>query len=333
MDDNDIADDDVDVDEPSPLDDGDEDLDDNEVEVLDGPLTSQAGAAPKAKATGGSASASGPVLKMFTMPSTASSAPAASGARTGSPRAPSTSHRVQTTEFMGAVTSSLDPVARKARDESRFARNLARDELHHLTQDNRDLRARNDTLQDRLHQQSLALQQSVNETTRLQARIEMLEMVSSLTGMPARGRPQDCHRDYDDIHGTPSHYRSYSRSYYREHSPSYSPEWRRPARCGRSTRPSPPSRYNDVDLFSAPGPSSRSTLPSSASGLERSPARQRRSTRPSLPSPFDEENVFSVPGPSSSSTMLSDTAPGLDVLAAVSSSSVPAPGLHERSWP
>ncbi|OJT05798.1 hypothetical protein TRAPUB_3352, partial [Trametes pubescens] len=101
---------------------------DSDVEVLDGPPTKKK--APPA--SGGS------VLRGIReqVPSTGAPNAAARGA----------TRRAQASDFMSAVSASLNPALREARDDTRFARRLAQDDLHHLTQENRDLRTRNESL-------------------------------------------------------------------------------------------------------------------------------------------------------------------------------------------
>lgn len=84
---------------------------------------------------------------------------------------------------MSAVSVSLNPVLREACDDTRFARRLAQDDLHHLTQENRDLRTRNESLSDHLHQQLLQLQQQLREASRLQSHLDMVEMMQSFMGL------------------------------------------------------------------------------------------------------------------------------------------------------
>lgn len=100
-----------------------------------------------------------PVVKAFQTPASSAST-SHSAASTPRPGA-------QAQVFMTAVTASLDPSYRESCDEARFACRLAQDELQRLTQENRDLRTRND-----LHTQSLQVQQQLTEMTRLQARLD-----------------------------------------------------------------------------------------------------------------------------------------------------------------
>ncbi len=148
---------------------------DSDVEVLDGPPMKK-----KAPPASG-----GPVLQGIReqVPSTGAPNAAARGA----------TRRAQASDFMSAVSASLNPALREARDDTRFARRLAQDDLHRLTQENRDLRTRNESLSDRLHQQSLQLQQQLTEASRLQSRLDMVEMMQSFmgSGRSHRSRQRD----------------------------------------------------------------------------------------------------------------------------------------------
>ena len=144
---------------------------------------------------------SGPVLKAFRDTASFSTHTPASKRRSA-----------QVTDFMSSMTAALDPAARDARDDTRFARRLAQDEVHRLAQDNRDLRARNDGLQDRLHQQQL-------ELSRLQSRLEMFEVIRAMH--PAQSsypRPDGYYS-----HNQPSSTRTAP-------SPSYTSTWHSPLR-------------------------------------------------------------------------------------------------------
>lgn len=209
LDDEDIADDVDNVEEPA--------AEDSDVEVLDGPpTTSKSGKKPQ-----------GPVLKTFRtdgISGAASSRGPSAATRATTSTAPSpaartstSSRRAQAADFMSAVSGAFDPATREARDETRFARRLAQNEIDRLTQENRDLRQRNESLSDRLQQQGLQLQQQVTETSRLQSRVDMLDMVRAMTGQSSGG--QSAH--FDEYRGrprydrwesprTPRRYRSYS---------------------------------------------------------------------------------------------------------------------------
>ncbi|OJT13130.1 hypothetical protein TRAPUB_10324 [Trametes pubescens] len=116
-----------------------------------------------------------PVMKAFQTPAGAAGSATPRTMSTPAPR-----RGAQAQEFMSAVTASLDPAYRESRDDARFARKFAQDELQRMTQENRDLRARNDTLTDRLHTQSLQVQQQLTEVTRLQARLDTIELMHSI---------------------------------------------------------------------------------------------------------------------------------------------------------
>lgn len=94
-------------------------------------------------------------------------------------RSTAASRRTQTANFMGAIATSLDPALRDARDETRYARKFAQAEIEALRQDNRDLRARNDALQDRILQLTMQLQQQSAELAHLRTRLEMHELLRS----------------------------------------------------------------------------------------------------------------------------------------------------------
>lgn len=67
---------------------------------------------------------------------------------TGAPNAAArrATHCAQASNFMSAALVSLNPALQEAHDGTRFAHHLAQDNLHHLTQENRNLRARNESL-------------------------------------------------------------------------------------------------------------------------------------------------------------------------------------------
>lgn len=88
--------------------------------------------------------------------------------------------RGQARELLSAISASLDPAAREAREEKRFALRLLQEEVNRLTQENRDLRHRNEVLTDRTHELSLQLQEEKAEAKRLQSRIDTFEMMQSL---------------------------------------------------------------------------------------------------------------------------------------------------------
>ncbi|CDO71082.1 hypothetical protein BN946_scf184844.g86 [Trametes cinnabarina] len=91
--------------------------------------------------------------------------------------------RDQTNHLLSAISASLDPSAREARDEARFVRRFAQDEIHRLTEDNRLLRERCNILQDRNQELMQQLQEQKMEVTRLQTRIETFQ---TLHGTMAR---------------------------------------------------------------------------------------------------------------------------------------------------
>lgn len=88
----------------------------------------------------------------------------------------------QAKEFLATMSAALDPATREARDDARFARSLMQDEMARLTQENRDLRARVDVLQDRLHSESQRAQQQALQVSTLQSRLELTTMMHSLMG-------------------------------------------------------------------------------------------------------------------------------------------------------
>ncbi|KAI8989205.1 hypothetical protein BD414DRAFT_536503 [Trametes punicea] len=92
--------------------------------------------------------------------------------------------RNQTHQFLSSISASLDPSARDARDEARFARRLAQDEIHRLAEDNRALRERCDILQDRNTELMQQLQEKKSEISRLLARIKTFEMLRGFMGFP-----------------------------------------------------------------------------------------------------------------------------------------------------
>lgn len=274
-----------------------------EVEIVDGPSV-KIGGLKKTKGT--SKASPTPVLKMSTQPAGSSVAP-----RNGS-------RRNQAVDFMSSVTASLDPAARDVRDETRFARRLAQDELNRLMVENRDLRARNDALLDRLQQQSLELQQRINDITRLQGRVEMYEMMQNVFGASSRGR-----LPFHDIHHTPTRYRSYSRSYYRDWSPPpSSPSYHTPSRnrfrreddfARRVSRSPTRDMRGTADNFF--GASHVTSPPSHRSPSDADPHRSYRSQDPSTRrAPILSAQV--VPGPSTATAI-----PSLDILAQTASSS------------
>ncbi|KAI0350176.1 hypothetical protein OH77DRAFT_1593754, partial [Trametes cingulata] len=95
--------------------------------------------------------------------------------------------QAQTQQFLNTISACLDPSAREARDEARYARRLAQDEINRLAQENRDLRTRNETLMDRIQALTLQLQQQTTEVARLQSRLDMYEMMTSMFGRPQAG--------------------------------------------------------------------------------------------------------------------------------------------------
>lgn len=119
-----------------------------------------------------------------TSTSSKSSSKASKSAPTTSQGTKSTtaSRRTQAVNFMSAIASSLDPAVREARDEARYARKLAAAEIETLRQDNRDLRLRNDALNDKIHYLTMQLQQQQLECAQLRARLEMYDMFRSLRG-------------------------------------------------------------------------------------------------------------------------------------------------------
>lgn len=198
-----------------------DDGDDSDVEIVEQRTTAKS----KARKAGTSsvtqstrqASTSAPVMKAYRDQAGSSSA-----------RAASSNRRAQAQDFMTAVTTSLDPAAREARDEARFARKFTQDELLRLSNDNRELRARNDTLSDRLQQQ-------MSEVTRLQSRLEMLEMMQTVR---RQSRPHA--DDWDDEDSPrPRRHRSYV-SRLSPRLPSPSPHRRHPARSFARSPPPPP---------------------------------------------------------------------------------------------
>ncbi|TFK80570.1 hypothetical protein K466DRAFT_569567, partial [Polyporus arcularius HHB13444] len=196
VDDDDMADDVDSTEEPA-------EIDDSDIELLDAPPVLSK---PSKK---------GPVLKTFRTDGIVGSRTSSSGMRTPMTASGSTAHaptstsrvstrRAQAADFMSSVSTAFDPATREARDETRFARRLAQSQIDRLTQENRDLRVRNESLSDRLQQQGLQLQQQVTEVTRLQARLDMLEMMQVMTGRSSGSRSQHddmrSHR-YDDHRG------------------------------------------------------------------------------------------------------------------------------------
>ncbi|RDX46394.1 hypothetical protein OH76DRAFT_1485628 [Lentinus brumalis] len=292
LDDGEIADEDGEDGE-----DGDEVEEENsEVEVLDGPPSQSHGTSRPATSSSAGTKPSGkqtvPVLKGIRTDGMA-------GTST-STRPTASSRRGQASDFMSAVTTSLDPSLREGRDEARFARRLAQSEFDRLTQDNRDLRARNDALTDRLAQQGAQVHQMALENNRLQSRLDMLEMMQGLGGRSAGPHGRSRYDDWDrgSPRSTPRHSRSYSRSY--GQSPRMSPPRTPSSRFRHRDHESLSSHF---DHFSPPRPA---------------PRRPR------------EHDVFGpAAGPSSTSTSLSgqfsqtprNPAYALDTLAALATAS------------
>ena len=122
---------------------------------------------------------SGPVLKAFRSDALSST----------SSRPSITSRRAQAEQFMTAVSASLDPAAREARDEARFMRRAMQEEAARLHQENRDLRARIEALTDRVTQHA-------SENVRLQSRLETMELM----------RAEHMHRPSYPLSTPPSHF-------------------------------------------------------------------------------------------------------------------------------
>ncbi|CDO74522.1 hypothetical protein BN946_scf184846.g3 [Trametes cinnabarina] len=178
-------------------------------------------------------------------------------------RSSAASRRAQANDFMTSVTRLLDPAARDARDESRFARQLVTDEISRLTAENRDYRTRNEQLMDRAQQQSA-------ELARLQARVDMLEMLGAHSRRrSSRYNPWDSaeesprhHRGSGSSQRHPRYYGSHQRSSHLSPPPHYSPPaspsdgWanRRHRGTAYHRSPSPVPLYQPSPSMSAPHP-------------------------------------------------------------------------------
>ncbi|KAI0364882.1 hypothetical protein BV20DRAFT_982924 [Pilatotrama ljubarskyi] len=99
----------------------------------------------------------------------------------------------QTQQFLSMISACLDPSARKARDEARYSRRLAQDEINRLAQENRDLRTWIEALMDRNQSLTLQLQQQTAERTRLQSRLDMYDMMTAMMGHHSMPRPPPDH--------------------------------------------------------------------------------------------------------------------------------------------
>ncbi|KAI0648374.1 hypothetical protein C8Q79DRAFT_572296 [Trametes meyenii] len=279
-----------------------EDTDDSDVEVLDTPASSN----PASRKAGKQASATPqPVLKGF-RDQGASSAARSSGS----------TRRAAAQDFMGAVAAHLDPAARERRDESRFVRRAAQEENQRLAQENRDLRARNDVLMDRLQQQTA-------ELTRLQARLELNELMQATVGQ-SRSRYHHWHQD--SVHrrsrSPPSHFpfNSYS---YRSHSPT-------PHHYARSPPPRSYYRSPPPHSFTRSQPV-RGPSPSSIWRSQQSPSPGPSNRSPQTGYASDSAGLSSAVGtatPSFTQVSFSSTSTstaGLDTLAAAAASGPHSP--------
>ncbi|KAI0748870.1 hypothetical protein C8Q74DRAFT_1394985 [Fomes fomentarius] len=88
----------------------------------------------------------------------------------------------QAKEFLATMLVALDLATREACDDARFAWSLMQDEMACLTQENHDLHARVDVLQDQLHSKSQHAQQQALQVSTLQSRLELTPMMHSLMG-------------------------------------------------------------------------------------------------------------------------------------------------------
>ncbi|EIW51376.1 uncharacterized protein TRAVEDRAFT_41095 [Trametes versicolor FP-101664 SS1] len=281
LDDGDIADNNEEVNES--IIEVDDEASNSEVEIVDPPVRASAKERGLLAASARKPFAQ-PVMKGFRDQATASTA-----------RAAASSRRAQAQDFMSAVTTSLDPAARNARDDARYARRFAQDELQRLSSDNRDLRTRNDTLTDRLHQQS-------TEVARLQSRLDMMEMMQA-----AHGNGRRRHDDWDtDGSPRPRRPRSYARRYSSPPPPPMSPPRIIPSACNVSMHSPSPSR----------------SYPARERQLDASPIRHFAGSTPRSGIP---------PPPSLSAFTFTPTASGssLDTLAAAASTST-AHHMHEQ---
>ncbi|KAJ8461935.1 hypothetical protein ONZ51_g11223 [Trametes cubensis] len=90
----------------------------------------------------------------------------------------------QAQQLLSSISVALDPKARESRYEARYARRLLEAQVARLTQENDSLRTRNDALVERIQTLNFQLQQQTSEITRLQARLDIYDMMSSVTGRP-----------------------------------------------------------------------------------------------------------------------------------------------------
>ncbi|TBU38995.1 hypothetical protein BD309DRAFT_1083699 [Dichomitus squalens] len=237
--------------------------------------------APRKKAAS-KGSASGPVLK-------AVHEVAAGGATTSR----TSGRRAQISDFMSTISSSLNPAAREVRDETRFARRLAQEEISRLTQENRDLRQRTEMLTDRIHEQSIQLQQQLSETTRLRTQVDMYEMMRSFGGRQSRFPVGAL--DAEDWDFDTARYRHPSSSSYFHHQ---RPRPYSPPRTPRFHRPLTPLTVS---------PSNRPDIPGDGAGSSR---RRRDVRRPDMDqsiSPRSHSPIPSAPPTSRSANVATNT--------------------------
>lgn len=96
---------------------------------------------------------------------------------------PSTSRRSQAHEILNLLSATLNPAAREEREQTKFAHHLVREEISRLAQENRDLRNRNDVLNDRVLDLTMQLEDQKAEVKRLQTRLETYELMQAFFGM------------------------------------------------------------------------------------------------------------------------------------------------------
>lgn len=96
---------------------------------------------------------------------------------------PSTSRRSQAHEILNLLSATLNPTAREEREQTKFAHQFVREEVSRLAQENRDLRIRNDVLNDRVLDLTMQLEEQKAEVKRLQTRLEMYELMQTFLGM------------------------------------------------------------------------------------------------------------------------------------------------------
>ncbi|CDO77375.1 hypothetical protein BN946_scf184787.g24 [Trametes cinnabarina] len=118
-------------------------------------------------------------------PSRASpSQPAPKAARNPAAMSTQCPRRAVAHDFLNILAASLDPAARETREQMCFVLKMAQEQIHGLTQENRELRNRNDTLTDRIQQLSNELQEQKAEVKALCTRLEMYEMFMPYSRFP-----------------------------------------------------------------------------------------------------------------------------------------------------